>query len=315
VLADRALVDLGLELKDRGYRFTTITPASHARVNARPHDAPPSLQDIFGWNRPFATSDVAEDVVLRLAEAGELETWQLMFRSGVRFSTLGEQLFVHSAFPTEQSDAVFFGPDTYRFARLVRHSLNGIGSRPSLRILDVGAGSGAGGLHAAALTTHAAPVLTLADINQRALRFSRINAALNGVNGVQVVESDLFGGVDGRFDLIISNPPYLVDPRGRLYRHGGGELGFEMSLKILEQGIKRLTPHGRLVVYTGSAIVGGKDLFREILSARLAPLGAHVHYEEIDPDVFGEELEHSPYDRVDRIAAVGVTIDVPDGCL
>ena len=34
-------------------------------------------------------------------------------------------------------------------------------------------------------------------------------------------------------------------------------------------------------------------------------------YEEIDPDVFGEELEHPPYDRVDRIAVVGVTIDVP----
>jgi hypothetical protein len=33
-------------------------------------------------------------------------------------------------------------------------------------------------------------------------------------------------------------------------------------------------------------------------------------YEEIDPDVFGEELEYSPYDRADRIAVVGVTIDI-----
>jgi hypothetical protein len=32
-------------------------------------------------------------------------------------------------------------------------------------------------------------------------------------------------------------------------------------------------------------------------------------YEEIDPDVFGEELEHPPYDRVDRIAVVVATID------
>jgi hypothetical protein len=36
-------------------------------------------------------------------------------------------------------------------------------------------------------------------------------------------------------------------------------------------------------------------------------------YEEIDPDVFGEELEHPPYDRADRIAVVAVTIDWPQG--
>ena len=65
------------------------------------------------------------------------------------------------------------------------------------------------------------------------------------------------------------------------------------------------------MLYTGSAIFGGKDLFREMLSARLAAQDVRVAYEEIDPDVFGEELEHPPYDRADRIAVVGVTIDVP----
>jgi release factor glutamine methyltransferase len=95
----------------------------------------------------------------------------------------------------------------------------------------------------------------------------------------------------------------------RLYRHGGGDLGFELSLKLAEQGVARLAAGGRLVLYTGSAIVDGADLLREALSSKLARPGIEFDYEEIDPDVFGEELDQSPYDRADRIAVVGVTID------
>jgi methylase of polypeptide subunit release factors len=249
-------------------------------------------------------------MLTRMADAGVLDIVGPAFRSNVRFSTLGDQIFVHSSFPTEQADAVFFGPDTYRFARLIRQSLGSMKrARGELRILDIGAGSGAGGLHAATLASRFAPIVTLTDINQRALRFCKLNADLNGVPNVQVVESDLYSRVNGHFDLILANPPYLVDPLARLYRHGGGELGFQLSLRIAEQGISRLASGGRLVLYTGSAIVDGLDLFQEALSARLAGCGVEFAYEEIDPDVFGEELDHSPYDRADRIAVVSVTID------
>ena len=311
-VADRALLLLGRSLKDEGYRFTTVTPTSHARVVSRAGKGRPSLTDIFGWSRPFAAGDVPEIMLTRMADAGVLDVSGPAFRSNVRFSTLGDQIFVHSAFPTEQADAVFFGPDTYRFARLISHSLRSIKRQPApgqLSILDIGAGSGAGGLHAAALTARFVPVVTLADINRHALRFCELNAALNEVPNVQIVESDLYGSVDGCFDLILANPPYLVDPLARLYRHGGGELGFELSLLIAEQGVSRLASGGRLVLYTGSAIVDGVDLFHEALSSRLARCGVKFAYEEIDPDVFGEELDHSPYDRADRIAVVSVTID------
>ena len=308
--AEQALLKLGQALQENDYRFTTITPASHHRVNARDVVEGSSPEDIFGWSRPFRRSDTLRGLIECLAEAGELEPAGSLLRSGVRFSTLGDQLFIHSAFPTQPTDAVFFGPDTYRFARIVRQSVETLKPRTRLRILDVGAGSGAGGLHAAALLRDVPPTLVLTDINRRALRCCRINAALNGVGGVRIVESDLFAAVDGVFDLIISNPPYLVDPLARAYRHGGGDLGSELSLKIIVQGIDRLVPGGRLVLYTGSAVVGGRDAFRELLCTRLAARDVRFDYEEIDPDVFGEELEHPPYDRVDRIAAVGVTVDV-----
>lgn len=305
--ADRALVALGEELRRRNYRFTTVTPLSHARVNARAARAAATLADVFGWSRPFRERDLPAAMLTLLAEAGALDDTGNGLRSAVRFSTLGEQLFVHSAFPTDGADAVFFGPDTYRFARFIRQSLAAAPRRPE-RIVDIGAGSGAGGLHAAALLRDAAPHILLTDINEGALRFCRVNAALNDVPNVAIAASDLFADLDGTFDLIVANPPYLVDARRRAYRHGGGELGGALSVEIARQGIERLAPGGRLLLYTGSAIVGGVDALEEALRACAAGRCAGFSYEEIDPDVFGEELEAAPYDRADRIAAVAVTI-------
>ena len=305
---DQALVRLGQDLLAQGYRFTTITPASHKLVQARPQQRPPTLRDIFGWSLPFTAADLPDDLLAGLSAADALVDAAGRLRSAVRFSTLGDQIFVHSAFPTAHADAVFFGPDTYRFARAVGQAIVTLATRPQMRILDVGAGSGAGGLYAASLLRQAAPRITLTDINHGALRFSRINAAMNQVAHVAVIESDLYDGLDGAFDLIIANPPYLVDPLARLYRHGGGEFGSALSVRIAEEGVERLAPGGRLVLYTGSAIVDGVDAVHDTLRDRLSHRAVRFTYEEIDPDVFGEELEHAPYDRVDRIAVVAATI-------
>src|SRR4029079_9480220 len=127
-------------------------------------------------------------------------------------------IFAHSAFPTNDADAVFFGPDTYRFARLLQRTLQSFDRPRPRRLLDIGAGSGAGGLYAAKLLGDEGS-LVLSDINRQALRYCRVNAAINEISSVEVVESDLFEAVPGLFDLIIANPPYLVDPSARLYRH------------------------------------------------------------------------------------------------
>lgn len=313
--ADQALLELGRALKRSGYRFTTITPASHARVLARPLTQPASLTDIFGWSRQFRLGELDDQFAAAARAADVLEQRGGCLKSSVRFSTLRNQLFVHSAFPTDQADTVFFGPDTYRFARMIGGAIAGMHfrRRKRIKILDLGAGSGAGGLDAAALLSDLDPRVTLSDINRRALRYCRINAALNGVDNVDVVESDLFANVGGSYDLIIANPPYLADKLGRTYRHGGGEFGSELSVRIVEEGVPHLAPGGRLVLYTGSAIVGGRDYLHETLTALLHGRALRMSYEEIDPDVFGEELDHSPYDRVDRIAVIGVTVDFPEG--
>jgi methylase of polypeptide subunit release factors len=304
-----ALVNLGKLLRLDGYRFVTTTPKTHGRVVARSCRRRSKLTDIFGWSQPFTEGSLPEPMLKALRDAGALVLRGSELRSAVRFSTLGGQIFAHSAFPTEQADAVFFGPDTYRFARAVRQVTERMTPRPGLQILDVGAGSGAGGLYAFALLRAASPHIVLSDINAQALRFSRINTALNEVPQVDVIESDLYSGVDGAFDLIISNPPYLVDPLARTYRHGGGAFGSALSVEIAVLGVERLAPGGKLLLYTGSAIVDGEDAFEATLRARLAGRPVRLTYEEIDPDVFGEELDDPPYDQVDRIAVVAATIE------
>jgi methylase of polypeptide subunit release factors len=303
---DRALLDLLGALKDEGYRFTTVSPSTHARVNARPENARArSLADVFGWSRPFAEDLLPASVLGLLRAAAAIEPSEGLLRSRVRVSSLEADLFLHSSFPTLDARSVFFGPDTYRFARAIRHGLAGV-PRPIRRAVDIGCGAAPG----AVLVAHAAPAaeVLMVDINDAALRMARINAAFAGAERAHACRSDLLSQVGGNFDLIVANPPYLNDPLQRAYRHGGGRFGEALSLRILDAALRRLAPGGMLILYTGVAIIGGADPFRAAAEDRLASRGVVWSYEEIDADVFGEELDAPAYAAAERIAAVVLTV-------
>ena len=308
------LLTLGRWLRGQGYRFTTATPATHALVNARPGNARATdLRGIFGWSRPFDASLLPHAVVHAMQEAGLLQARAGgLLSSLVRFSSIGDDLFAHSAFPTTQPDSVFFGPDTYRFAALIDEVLR---RRPLIegaaRILDMGCGAGPGGIVAARLSSAASPHLVLADINPAALLHAGANADLAGLPRVQFAQGDLFNAVTGAFDLVVANPPYLNDSAQRTYRHGGGTWGEGLSERIVREGLPRLTPGGRLVLYTGAAIVEGADPLLDALRPRLQEQGWPWTYRELDPDVFGEELAEPAYAGAERIAAVALVVHRP----
>ena len=65
---------------------------------------------------------------------------------------------------------------------------------------------------------------------------------------------------------------------------------------------------GTILLYTGSAILNGRDALREALAAQLPALGCSLDYTEIDPDIFGELLDKPGYEAVERVAAVGAVI-------
>jgi len=306
VEADQALLQLGKRLRADGYRFTCVTPATHARNNAREGtEQARTLRDVFGWSRPFAPSLLSADELRQLERAQVLVPRGELLASTVRWSSLDELLLVHSAFPTEAGDAVLFGPDSYRFAQVIHDHLQHSPTRVE-HAVDIGCGSGVGALLIARAAQHAQ--VCAVDINPLALRYTAINAALAGVSNVSVEPSDLLDGITGTFDLIVANPPYMLDRSARTYRHGGGALGAELSLRIVEQARERLGPHGTLLLYTGVAIVEGRDALLEAVRLRLAGPAWSWVYREVDPDVFGEQLAEPGYAQVERIAAVALTV-------
>lgn len=303
--ADRqaGLVRLLQRLRERGYQFVTPTPATHARVLARrSDDHAHCIEDALGWSLPFDDDLLPSDIFACLLDAGALKATDRGWQARLRVSSLGPDLFAHSAFPTATDDAVFFGPDTYRFARFIRANPVASTTGPP-RIADIGTGAGVGAIVAARLYPGATIVAT--DINRRALRCAQANAAAAGVR----IETHACTGlkdVTGAFDLVLINPPYIADEKGRAYRNGGKHHGAQLSVDLARVALSRVADGGTVLLYTGSAIVGGRDWLREAL----APLNsaADIRYEELDPDVFGEELDTPAYADVDRIAVVGVTL-------
>jgi methylase of polypeptide subunit release factors len=296
-------------LKEVKYTFITPTPATHSRNNARQrNERARNVTDAFGWNRPFPSPLLPSRLFDILRDSAVIFECAAGWKSSVRAATLDGELFLHSGFPTVSADAVFFGPDTYRFARAIKNNLL-TEPRQLRRALDLGSGSGAGGI---ILARHAlCREVVLTDINDTALRMARLNVNAAGLSNATTTHSDLFADVDGEFDMIVANPPYLNDPLQRTYRHGGGELGSGLSVRIAQEAKHRLSPGGTLLLYTGSPIVGGVDRLLRAIEEDFAGNHLNWSYEEIDPDVFGEELETAAYSTVDRIAAVILTARKP----
>lgn len=297
------LVALGRYLKSKGYQFTTVTPLTHAHyVNQK--CLAEDLRDVFGWSLPFRQSLITDMEWQLIEKAGVFESYGENWRSTVRWSSLDDLLLIHSAYPTDEPDAVFFGPDTYRFIRLIKEFLK---AGPEIgRAVDIGSGTGAGAIALARQCPQAAIVAV--DINPLALQFCSVNAQLASVDHIEPALSDLLAGVEGDFDLIVANPAYMLDAQNRSYRQGGGTFGEALSWRIVETALDRLNPGGSLLLYTGVVIVNGEDIFQKKLKALLPAWPCRWSYEEIDPDVFGEELIAERYSSVERIAVIGLKL-------
>lgn len=302
--ADMTLLQIGQFLQALNYRYTTISPASHQRYLAK-RDRAESLADIFGWNLPFAPQIMPEPLFELMRKADILKLGQHGWQSTLRWSTVGNLLLAHSGYPTNTEDAVFFGPDSYRFARAIQAFLNTC-NHTLKRVADLGCGTGIGALLLAQKLPYS-EILAL-DINPTALQLCTINAQLANTYHVKPTYSDQLSDVTGDFDLIVANPPYMLDPLKRQYRHGGGSHGDGLSREIVINSYSRLSSGGSLLLYTGVAIVAGQDPFYLWLKNQLHATDCHWQYEEIDPDVFGEELLANAYQDVDRIAVVQLTL-------
>ncbi|WP_435231716.1 peptide chain release factor N(5)-glutamine methyltransferase [Pseudopelagicola sp. nBUS_20] len=131
---------------------------------------------------------------------------------------------------------------------------------PVKRMLDLGTGTGAVAISILAARPAASGMAT--DISIEALRVAAGNAEQTGTaNRLDLIVSDWFEKVQGKFDLIVSNPPYIskeemntlapelsFEPRLALTDEGDGLSAYR---KILDNAVNYLTPGGRLLVEIG----------------------------------------------------------------
>jgi release factor glutamine methyltransferase len=95
-------------------------------------------------------------------------------------------------------------------------------------VLDMGTGSGILGLFCAMRGA----TVTLTDIDEAALQHAKKAAGLLGL-GVQIILSDMFSKVQGQFDLVLFNPPYLPSSTVGDRTVDGGRQGTELSKRFL----------------------------------------------------------------------------------
>ncbi|NLU75534.1 methyltransferase [Streptomyces sp. HNM0575] len=114
---------------------------------------------------------------------------------------------------------------------------------PVARALDIGTGSGIQALHAAEHASH----VTATDLNPRALAVARLTLALSGAaDGVELREGALYEPVAGDepYDLIVSNPPFVISPGARLTYRDGGMSGDDLCRTLVEQSAGLLAAGG-----------------------------------------------------------------------
>ena len=128
------------------------------------------------------------------------------------------------------------------------------------RALDLCTGSGCLAIQMAA--HYPAAQIDAVDISLDALEVAAMNVEDYGLQErIQLVHTDLFEGLEGTYDLIVSNPPYVdaesVDALPEEYLHepelalGSGEDGLDATREILLQAAKFLNPRGVLLVEIG----------------------------------------------------------------
>ena len=109
----------------------------------------------------------------------------------------------------------------------------------------------AGTAPAALLAARSAKNIRATDIAERSIDFAKFNAALNGIRNVTFVLGDLYQPVEGMtFDRITAHPPYVPVLKPAEIFYGGGEVGEEITKRIIEGLPTKLKAGGRFYCRT-----------------------------------------------------------------
>jgi methylase of polypeptide subunit release factors len=219
-------------------------PLVHAWLRARPEPA-------AVWARLFAYRDGVDEARVRellgaeltdaLRSAGALRRVDDQLRASLRLMPFAGLLLGSDEVDARFDPVMGPGATTFELWRAIE-----IVDAP--RVLDIGCG--AGSLALAAARAGGREVVGV-DLDPRAIAYARFNAKLNGIVNARFEVGDLTAPVAGqRFDLIVSQPPFVTQPPSVMattYLHGGRR-GDELALRMLSELASVLADRGRALV-------------------------------------------------------------------
>jgi methylase of polypeptide subunit release factors len=158
--------------------------------------------------------------------------------------------------------------------------------RPVRAALDLGTGCGVQALH---LARHCERIVST-DVNVRALELARFTASLNGIDP-ELREGSLYEPVEGeQFDLIVTNPPFVVSPGGRHVYRDSGLSGDDLTRRVVTEGARHLNDDGVLQALANWMHVRGED-WRDRIAAWTGDTGCDawaIEREVLDPAEYVE---------------------------
>lgn len=167
--------------------------------------------------------------------------------------------------------------------------------RDNLTVLDLCSGSGCIGL---AIAKHLGAAVTIVDISAAAIAVAEQNAKLNNVS-VNIVSSDLFENVEGKYDIIVTNPPYIpsrdcltlekevvdYDP---ILALDGGQDGLDLIRKIVKDSPNYLNKDGLIYMEYG---IGQTEQIKRLFEIDFDNIEIVKDYSGIDRYIKGRKRD------------------------
>ena len=147
---------------------------------------------------------------------------------------------------------------------LLLDALESIGLEKTDSVLEIGTGTGIVAIHVAKRVGR----VTATDVNQRAAMCAKRNARMNGARNTAFVVGDIFSMLNGKYDVIIFNLPYLPQDEGESFGGAierawdGGLSGREVTERFIAQATLHLNEGGRIIMIDSSQSEYEKTILR-----------------------------------------------------
>jgi|TARA_B100001964_G_C14164974_1_gene568600 2-polyprenyl-3-methyl-5-hydroxy-6-metoxy-1,4-benzoquinol methylase len=156
---------------------------------------------------------------------------------------------------------VHVGYDSFSLWKLIKKEFK---AEKIQDVLEIGCGAGFLSLW----ISRFAKSITATDISRNAIDLANLNVKINRIDNITTLTSDVYSNVNGKYDIIISNPPFEFLPSNdkKLLHSYGGQLGIEITMKILSGLEKHLKEQGTTYILANSYIEksGCNTLIHEI---------------------------------------------------